>query len=110
MEGDVLVKEGDIVKAILDAYEGHPRYTLWRNNTGVGRIHGSHVRFGKVGSADITGIMDGGRRVEIECKKVGGKTSKERIENQQKFADMIRKHGGLYVVAFSLDDVKLILG
>ncbi len=104
------MKEGDIVREILDAYEGHPRYTLWRNNTGQVRRGKRVIRFGKVGSADITGIMDGGRRVEVECKKPGGVTSKERIENQQKFADMIRKHGGLYVVAFSLDDVKLILG
>lgn len=101
------MKEGDIVKAILDAYAGHPRIRLWRQNTGVARVRGSHVRFGVPGAGDITGIIldGGGRRIEIECKQPKAKQRAAQVE----FADMIRRHGGLYILAYSVDDVKAIL-
>ena len=102
-------KEGDVVRAILDAYAGHPRIELWRNNTGQIRKGQRVIRFGRVGSADITGIIEGGRRIEIECKKQGNRTAKDRIEKQAEFASMIRKRGGIYILAFSVDDVKSIL-
>lgn len=104
------MKEGDIVRDIIAAYEGHPRIKLWRQNTGAIRRGSRFIRFGTVGSADITGIMDGGRRVEVECKKLGNKTHKDRIKAQADYGDMIRKHGGVYILAFSVDDVKAVLG
>jgi len=102
-------KEGDIVRDILDAYEAHPRIELWRNNTGMIRRGRRVIRFGRVGSADITGIIEGGRRIEIECKKRGNRTARDREEKQGEFADMIRKRGGIYILAFSVEDVKNIL-
>ena len=95
------MKEGDLVRDILEAYAGHPRVMLWRANTGVARMRGFHVRFGKVGQGDITGITEGGRRVEIECKL---KKNAQR-EAQVEFADMIRRMGGIYILAFSVEDV-----
>lgn len=94
------------MRDILAAYDKHPRIVLWRANTGVARMRGFHVRFGKVGQGDITGIVEGGRRVEIECKL---KKNAQRDE-QVKFADMIRRMGGIYVLAFSVEDVTSILG
>ena len=99
------MSESAIVRDILDAYAGHPRIKLWRQNTGVARVRGSHVRFGMNGAGDITGIMDGGRRIEIECKKPKAKQRQAQVE----FGDMVRRHGGLYIIAFSVDDVKEIL-
>ena len=100
------MSESAIVKAILDAYAGHPRIELWRNNTG----RRGCIQFGRVGQADITGIMDGGRRIEIECKKAGGVTNKERKAKQTEFGDMIRKLGGLHILAESVADVTKVLG
>ena len=103
---DTIQKESDLVRDILSAYDKHPRIVLWRANTGVARMRGFHVRFGKVGQGDITGITEGGRRVEIECKL---KKNAQR-EAQVEFADMIRRMGGIYVLAFSVEDVTAILG
>lgn len=101
--------EGELVKQILDYYKDHPNITLWRNNTGAIRKNGRVIQYGKVGSGDITGITYGGRRVEIECKKPGNTTSKDRQQKQDAFGDMIIKHCGIYIRAKSLDDVVFVL-
>lgn len=60
------------------------------------------VAFGLPGSADLTGILPGGRRLEIEVKR-----PRERQTSQQLlFQDMIEKYGGLYILAKSVEDVK----
>lgn len=100
------MKEGDLVRDILAVYDKHPRIVLWRANTGVARMRGFHVRFGKVGQGDITGLNSDGVRIEIECKL---KKNTQRDE-QVKFADMIRRMGGIYILAFSVEDVTSILG
>lgn len=90
------LSEHEIQQQIMDylAYKG---ISHWRSN--VGRKH--YMQFGLVGSADITGLLKDGRRLEIEVKDYKGKQSMEQI----KFADMIRKSNGLYILARSLDDV-----
>lgn len=101
--------ESVLVRAILEAYAGHPRIALWRANTGVARVHGSHVRFGKVGAADITGLRDAlharGQRIEIECKTEKGKQRPEQVEFQR----MIEHFGGIYILARLVEDVKAVL-
>ena len=69
----------------------------WRSN--VGRKH--YMHFGLKGSADITGILKTGIRLEIEVKDKTGKQSPEQIEFQR----MIEKNNGLYILARSVDDV-----
>ena len=69
----------------------------WRNN--VGRKH--NLYFGKKGSADITGILKNGIRLEIEVKDRDGKQSDEQIE----FERMIKQNNGIYILARSVDDV-----
>ena len=70
---------------------------FWRNN--VGRKH--NLYFGKKGSADITGILKNGIRLEIEVKDHKGKQSPE----QQEFQRMIEKNNGLYILARDVNDV-----
>lgn len=95
------------MREILAHYDKHPRIKLWRQNTGVARIKGSFVRFGKVGCGDISGVIaPDGRRIEVECKLRKG----VHREAQMAFGEMIRKHGAIYVLAFSLEDVQRALG
>lgn len=88
--------EHDIQNQILMYLKAKGIYH-WRNN--VGRKH--NLYFGKKGSADITGILKDGRRLEIEVKDYKGKQSIEQIEFQQ----MIIKNNGVYILARNLDDV-----
>ena len=79
---------------------------VWRNNSGVQRAsYGGKerfVRFGKVGSADIIGIVkQSGRFLAVEVKRPGGKLTPE----QKEFFETVRFNGGLSVVAFSVEDV-----
>lgn len=71
----------------------------WRNNTGVARPQrkdGSRgfVRFGKKGSADILGVLPGGRMLAVECK-VGRNTT---TPDQDEFLASVSSAGGLAVV------------
>ena len=90
------MKENEIQKQILKTLESMGIFA-WRNNTG-GR---GKLRFGIKGQADITGILNGGRRLEIEVKGLGGKISKE----QYFFLETINRFGGLAFVARSVDDL-----
>ena len=65
----------------------------WRNNTGAVQITpGRFMRFGKVGSSDILGILPGGRLLCVECKAPEGRLS---AEQKQFLADA----GGLGALA-----------
>jgi len=67
----------------------------WRNNTGAVQIRpGQFMRFGKVGSSDILGILPGGRLLCVECKASRGRLSPE----QKKFIDNVRELGAFTAV------------
>ncbi len=70
--------------------------TIWRNNTGAAfDRQGRMIKFGVTGQADVSGIMKPlGSRLEIEIKRPGGKQRPE----QKLFEQMIKDHGGLYLV------------
>lgn len=98
-----------------------PRCRVWRQNTGMGVpiasvrraaacIHSGDIkgalsalsytnRFGIVGGGDVSGIMNGGRRMEIEVKAGKDKQSDE----QKAFQSMICSLGGIYLVCRSVD-------
>lgn len=109
--------ESDIVKTTLIAVSSVPGVRVWRNNSGAGygvsdvqralRLGSDRpwhavsalraarpVTYGVPGQADITGILPDGRRLEIECKTVGGKQS----EQQKNFQKMIEAHNGVYLL------------
>lgn len=104
------MRERDIQTAILAAIGSRPDVRLWRANTGVAiplahacpLCRGRGVRFGVVGQADLSGIVRGGRRLEVEVKSPTGRPS----EQQVRFGNMIRSKGGIYVVARSVEDVE----
>lgn len=81
---------------------------VWPSPTGAAYRNNRLIRYGLKGSADITGILIGGRRLEIEVKTGNA----VQAENQIRFAKMIQKYGGYYHVARSVEDavafVKLV--
>lgn len=100
------MKEKDIQNQILEGlqYYANHQTVAWRNNTGVAKYadrDGSNrfIRFGRNGSADITGICMG-RRLDIEVKRPGCKQS----ASQKEFESLIKSNGGIYFVAESLDE------
>lgn len=98
--------EHALVQSILIEFGSRPTLRLWRVNTGAALGRAGFVRFGLPGMADISGIMQGGRRIEIECKTATGRQSPE----QKRWQAMIEKFGGLYVLARSVEDVGKVLG
>lgn len=88
--------ETELQKTILEFLDYQPG-KYWRQNTG--RMGG--VNFGFKGLSDIIGIHPDFGFVAIECKIKGNKPTKE----QQTFLETINYHGGLGIVAYSLDDV-----
>jgi hypothetical protein len=92
--------ENEIQREILDALSLIPGVCAWRNNTGVSRSGGRYVRFGIAGQGDITGLLRGGRRLEIEVKTAKGKVSPEQVA----FGESITSKGGLYIVARCVED------
>lgn len=95
-------RESDTLAAIMVYLSGRTDLRAWRMNTGALKTDAGFVRFGLPGQADISGIMDNGRRLEIEVKSPSGRRSPA----QDRYAAMIQKFGGLYILARSVDDVR----
>ena len=107
--------EKSIQNAILRTFATRSDMRLWRANTGVARYGKRTVRFGVPGQADLTGLLpvtlvcpacgvvagSFGVRLEIEAKKPGGVQTTE----QQQYERMIKRFGGIYVTAYSVQDV-----
>ncbi len=96
------LRERDIQAAILRVVGARPFVRLWRQNTGkVPTADGKRViAFGIPGAADLSGLLDDGRRLEIEVKTASGRQS----ERQRRFMEMIQRFGGVYIIARSPDD------
>lgn len=99
-------READLVQSILLTFGSRPGIRLWRVNTGAVKTADRFIRYGLPGMADISGLLaPSGRRIEIECKSATGRQS----EQQRNWQRMIEKHGGLYVLARSVEDVERAL-
>ncbi|WP_378955406.1 VRR-NUC domain-containing protein [Pelosinus sp. sgz500959] len=86
-------KESEIQKSIKLHLEWHGWFVV--------KIHQSLGSY--KGIADLYAIKDG-RQVWIEVKTPKGVLS----EHQERFRDDVERHGGVYLVARSVDDVKLL--
>lgn len=100
------MSEKSIQNTILREFGTRSDMRIWRQNTGVARMGGRIVAFGIPGQADLSGLLPGGIRLEIECKTEDGRLSIE----QRNFQCMIQRFGGVYVVARSVDDVWRAIG
>ena len=97
--------EKQVQNAILRAFGTIPQLRLRRANVGVARIGRRVIRFGVPGQADLTGILPGGLRLEVEVKSARGRQSTE----QRTYQRMIERFGGVYVLARSAEDVRAAL-
>lgn len=98
--------EQQILNSILRTFGTRSDMRIWRANTGAARFGNQVVRFGIPGQADITGLLlPSGRRLEIEVKSHSG----EQRPEQKDFEAMIKRFGGLYILARSVTDVEMAL-
>lgn len=99
-----MTSERDIQASILLALgQEHAICRAWRSNCGKARPLSSPevvVTYGVPGQADISGILLGGRRLELEVKTDIGRQSAE----QKRFEAMIRAMGGEYILARSVEE------
>lgn len=78
---------------------------IWNNPRGVARPLSDPkavVSYGINGQGDVSGILYGGKRLEIETKRPKGGMQREA---QEHFQAMIEEMGGVYCLARSVDDV-----
>lgn len=76
----------------------------YRQNTGGAKLKGFYVKFGKKGAPDIVAIY-GGIYVGIEVKKSG----KQQTAEQHKYMQNVRNAGGVYILAYQVEDVTKVL-
>jgi hypothetical protein len=89
-----LTPEGRVKAACLRYLEKRG-IKAWNNPSGAVRIVPDRwLHFGKKGSADILGILPGGRFLAVECKAPDGRLSPE----QREFLADIKALGGLAVM------------
>ncbi|NCX94329.1 MAG: VRR-NUC domain-containing protein [Gammaproteobacteria bacterium] len=90
------------VKVILDYLERFTKFVCWRQNQGAMKLDTRYIRFSyRDGISDIIGIAPDGRFVAIEVKRPGKKPT----PTQAEFLEMIRRQGGIAIVATSLQSV-----
>jgi len=98
--------EKEIQNEIIRTFGTRSDMRIWRMNVGAAKFaDGRAVQFGVPGQADLTGILPGGRRLEIEVKSATGRQSKD----QKRYQKMIERYDGLYILARSVDDVWAVL-
>jgi hypothetical protein len=101
------VTEQELTRAIVERLNAIPGVCCWRANAGVSRSGGRFVRFGVVGQADISGLVRGGKRVELETKLPGGKWKV--TAEQLAFGARITDLGGLWAVVRSVDEAVAVV-
>lgn len=132
------VSETPVVREILAAFGSRPDLFLWRNNVGVAvSPDGKRVmRFGTPGAADIVGVWrrtldvrtvvnpNGfqplerltrrivGQAIAIEVKRPAskGRRAGKQSEKQETWQAAFEAAGGLYILAYSVEDVEDALG
>src|SRR4051812_25076109 len=122
--GLVRVPEREILSGCLQLMQHHPRVAFAKRvNVGSGFLlyrdtyerlvreghlqknEARYVQYGVKGGADITSMLRGGRRLEVETKADRGKVS----DDQQIFGDAVNGGGGLWVVVRSVDELVHVL-
>lgn len=98
--------ESDVQRAILDWLAWHG-ILAWRTNSGAHIFEDSSgrrrmFRGAPAGTADIIGILPGGRFLAIECKTAQGRLRPA----QKEFIDQVNELGGLAFVARNIEDVE----
>lgn len=96
------MSENQVVNACIRWLWLHGVY-CWRNNSGGYKSDkGNFIRYGHKGSSDIIGITPSGRFISVEAKH-----GKNKLQpSQEEFRDKILACNGIYIVAYSTDDLE----
>lgn len=95
--------EAHLTHEIIAALNQIPGVSVWRQNTG--RRGG--ISFGRKGAADITGVLRGGKRIELEVKLP---TNNVFEAEQPAFLRQMTELGALCAVVRSVSDAtKLVM-
>lgn len=97
--------EAEVQAGVISYLHSRPEIFFWRQNSGAYSPRpGQFLQFGMRGVPDILGVQaPTGRMIGIEVKReVGGKVSPA----QKSFGETMKKFGGVYIVARSIEDVK----
>lgn len=99
--------EGEIQAGIISYLAIRGDMYFWRQNSGVFSPRpGTYVRAGVKGVSDIICVWAPyGRFVGVECKKLGEGPDEDQIA----WGKSVTKMGGLYIVAWSPEDVRASL-
>lgn len=89
-----------LVKRVIVALSKTGICRVWEQMTGAAYRGDLLIRYGLVGCADITGILNGGIRLEIEIKTGKAVQSPQQLV----FERMIRKFDGIYIVVHSVEE------
>jgi hypothetical protein len=93
------------VEDILIELSKNENIRVWKSQVAMAKVGSRYLKFGVKGLPDITGIIrvrDRGIFLGIEAKT--GKAVQS--IQQKKFEQMIKKLGGFYMVARSVDDAR----
>lgn len=94
------IEHDKLVNEIIIALNATGLGRFWSQPTGAAYRNNTLIRYGVKGSADISGIIIGGKRIEVEVKT--GKAVQE--EQQVNFQRVILSYGGIYFVARSVHE------
>lgn len=89
-----------LVDELLFAFGSRPDVRCWKRVVGVFESFGRTISVGIPGESDLQGIVKpNGRFLAIEVKTGKAVLNK----NQEKFRDMVRAFGGIYILARDVD-------
>ena len=106
------ISEAEFQKMVLGSFEHDDNILLWRQNTGVVKVDDKRfVRFGKVGQADLTGIVKhyrckqcnascDGVRLELELKVGKNKPT----ECQLNWLNKLAEYNAITILLYPSDD------
>ena len=98
--------EGEIKFAICQYLATVHRDVIFWLNASVGRSgRKNHSKYQRNGTADILGILPGGRMLAIEVKTLEGKLTAE----QRDFLSLVNKMGGVAGLCRSVGEVQLLM-
>ena len=99
--------EASLSRNLLERLGRRDDLRIWRQNSGLLLSPGTGhpIRAGILGCADLSGILRGGRRLELEVKTRTGRPS----VHQHAFARMIVRFGGCYAVVRSVDEALAVV-
>ena len=103
--------EAALQREILRRFGCRPDVRLWRANAGRALVPTANgglrpIQVNLPGCPDLIGFLaPSGRFLGIEVKAPGGTLR----ESQLAFAEVLRRMGGIYIVARSVEDVERLL-